>query len=103
MAMDLGGNATIIVMADSDLNAAVEATVSGAFWASGQSCIGTERMFIERNVFDQFATEFVAQTQQLCVGDPMDENADVGTIISPGQSTRIEAWVDMRLIRALRC
>jgi acyl-CoA reductase-like NAD-dependent aldehyde dehydrogenase len=94
MAMDLGGNAPVIVMADSDLNAAVEATVSGSFWASGQNCIGTQRIFVERNVFDQFATEFVAQTQQLCVGDPMDENTDVGPMISPKQSTRIEAWVN---------
>lgn len=94
MAMDLGGNAPVIVMADSDLNAAVAATVSGAFWASGQNCIGSQRIFIERSIFDQFATEFVAQTRQLCVGDPMNENTDMGPMITPEQSSRIETWVD---------
>jgi acyl-CoA reductase-like NAD-dependent aldehyde dehydrogenase len=94
MAMDLGGNAPVIVMADSDLNAAVAATVSGAFGASGQNCIGSQRIFIERNIFDQFATEFVAQTRQLCVGDPMNENTDMGPMITPEQSARIETWVN---------
>jgi acyl-CoA reductase-like NAD-dependent aldehyde dehydrogenase len=93
MAMDLGGNAPVIVMADSDLDAAVQATVSGAFWASGQNCIGTQRIFVERSVFDQFASEFVAQTRQLHVGDPMDENTDVGPMITLEQAKRINAWV----------
>lgn len=93
IAMDLGGNAPVIVMADSDLNAAVAATVSGAFWASGQNCIGTQRIFVERSIFDQFASEFVAQTRQLHVGDPMDENTDVGPMITLEQSQRINAWV----------
>jgi acyl-CoA reductase-like NAD-dependent aldehyde dehydrogenase len=93
MTMDLGGNAPVIVMADSDLDEAVSATVSGAFWASGQNCIGTQRIFIERSVFDQFSAEFVAQTQALSVGDPMDDVTDVGPMITPAQSTRIQSWV----------
>jgi len=94
MTMDLGGNAPVIVMADSDLSEAVSATVSGAFWASGQNCIGTQRIFIERSVFDQFSMAFVAQTQALCVGDPMDDTTDVGPMITPAQSMRIQSWVD---------
>ena len=94
IAMDLGGNAPVIVMADSDLNAAVAATVSGAFWASGQNCVGSQRIFIERSIFDQFSSKFVAQTQQLCVGDPMNEKTDMGPMITPEQSARIETWVD---------
>ena len=93
IAMDLGGNAPVIVMADSDLSAAVAATVSGAFWASGQNCIGTQRIFVERSVFDQFASEFVAQTRQLHVGDPMDQNTDVGPMITLEQAKRISGWV----------
>ena len=94
MAMDLGGNAPVIVMADSDLHKAVTATVSGAFSASGQNCISTQRIYIERSIFDQFATQFVAQTRALCVGDPMHENTDIGPMITTEQSERIEAWVN---------
>ena len=78
MTMDLGGNAPVIVMADSDLDKAIAATVSGAFWASGQNCIGTQRIFIERSVFDKFSADFVAQTQALIVGNPLNEATDVG-------------------------
>ena len=92
--MDLGGNAPVIVMADSDINKAVAATVSGAFWASGQNCIGTQRIFVERSVFDQFSVEFVAQTKALTVGNPMDEATDVGPMITPEQSIRIQSWVE---------
>ena len=93
MTMDLGGNAPVIVMADSDLDKAVAATVSGAFWASGQNCIGTQRIFIERSVFDQFSAKFVTQTQALIVGDPLDEATDLGPMITPEQSARIQSWV----------
>ena len=92
--MDLGGNAPVIVMADSDLDKAVAATVSGAFWASGQNCIGTQRIFIERSVFDEFSAAFVGQTKMLNVGDPMNESTDVGPMITPEQSMRIKSWVD---------
>ena len=92
--MDLGGNAPVIVMADSDLDKAVAATVSGAFWASGQNCIGTQRIFIERSVFDEFSAAFIGQTKMLNVGDPMNESTDVGPMITPEQSMRIKSWVD---------
>ena len=93
MTMDLGGNAPVVVMADSDLDKAIAVTVSGAFWASGQNCIGTQRIFIERSVFDQFSAEFVVQTQALIVGDPLDEATDVGPMITPEQAIRIQSWV----------
>ncbi|MGS2717850.1 aldehyde dehydrogenase family protein [Eionea flava] len=94
MSMDLGGNAPVIVMADSDIHTAVDATVSGAFWASGQNCIGTQRILIERSAFDRFVSTFVAQTQRLRVGDPMDESVDVGPMINVEQAMRIESWVN---------
>jgi acyl-CoA reductase-like NAD-dependent aldehyde dehydrogenase len=92
--MDLGGNAPVIIMADSDLDKAVKATVSGSFWASGQNCIGTQRIFVERSIFDKFLPAFVEQTKALNVGDPMNESTDVGPMITPEQSMRIQSWVE---------
>ena len=94
ISMDLGGNAPVIVMADCHLHLAVEATVSGAFWASGQNCIGTQRILIERAVFDQFVNTFVAHTKSLRMGNPMDESVNIGPMINVEQAMRIEAWVN---------
>ena len=94
IAMDLGGNAPVIIMADSDLDKAVKATVSGSFWASGQNCIGTQRIFVEHSIFDKFLSAFVEQTKALNVGDPMNETTDVGPMITPEQSMRIQSWVE---------
>lgn len=94
LAMDLGGNAPVIVMADSDLAAAIDACVSGAFWAAGQNCIGTQRILIEAPAFDAFKKGFVEKTRALVVGDPADERTDVGPMISEAAAKRAEALVN---------
>ena len=94
LAMDLGGNAPVIVMADADLEKAVEACVSGAFWAAGQNCIGTQRLLIERPVYDAFRDAFVTRTAALRPGDPAKENTDLGPMISEAAARRAENLVD---------
>ncbi|MBW8089365.1 aldehyde dehydrogenase family protein [Streptomyces hygroscopicus subsp. hygroscopicus] len=90
LAMDLGGNAPVIVMDDADLDEAVESCVWGAFWAAGQNCIGTQRILVAQEVYDAFRDAFVARTELLRTGDPADEHTDVGPMITPeaGQATR---------------
>ena len=63
LAMDLGGNAPVIVMDDADLDEAVASCVSGAFWAAGQNCIGTQRILIAHEVYERFRDAFVARTE----------------------------------------
>ncbi|MGB0901757.1 aldehyde dehydrogenase family protein [Halocynthiibacter sp.] len=93
MSMDLGGNAPVIVMPDADIADAVDACVSGAFWASGQNCIGTQRIFCHGDVFEQFLTLFKNATVNLVFGDPMDDITDVGPMASAVEAERIESWV----------
>ena len=81
-AMDLGGNAPVIVMKDADLSDAVESCVSGSFWASGQNCIGVQSILIDKNIYQEFENQFVEQTKKLIVGDPLNEETDVGPMIS---------------------
>lgn len=102
LAMDLGGNAPVIVMADADLDHAVEALVSGAFWAAGQNCIGTQRILVERQVYDTFRDRFVARTARLVAGDPLLETTDVGPMISDVAAERAEAAVDAALVLGAR-
>lgn len=97
LAMDLGGNAPVIVMADCDANDAVEACVSGAFWAAGQNCIGTQRILIEAPVYEAFKKGFVEKTRALVVGDPANERTDVGPVISEAVAKRSETLVNQAI------
>jgi acyl-CoA reductase-like NAD-dependent aldehyde dehydrogenase len=91
--MDLGGNAPVLVMADCDLKEAAEACVSGAFWAAGQNCIGTQRILVARPVYAAFTRYLVELTAAMQVGDPLAEATDMGPMISAEQAQRIEGWV----------
>ncbi|MFT3875125.1 MAG: aldehyde dehydrogenase family protein [Propioniciclava sp.] len=83
LSMELGGNAPVLVFEDADLDRAVEACVSGAFWAAGQNCIGAQRLLIQRTIYQAFRARFIERTRQLVTGDPLDEATDVGPMISP--------------------
>ncbi|MBW9064324.1 aldehyde dehydrogenase family protein [Rhizobium herbae] len=97
LAMDLGGNAPVIVMENCNFDAAVEACLSGAYWAAGQNCIGTQRILIQRPIYEQFKTRFVAETRALRTGNPMDEDTDVGPMISEKAVVRAVAMVERAL------
>ena len=94
LAMDLGGNAPVIVMDDADLDNAVASCVSGAFWAAGQNCIGTQRILIAREVYGRFRDAFVGRTKLLRVGNPLDEGTDVGPMITKEAALATQANVD---------
>jgi acyl-CoA reductase-like NAD-dependent aldehyde dehydrogenase len=99
LAMDLGGNAPVIVLGDCNLNDAVEACISGAFWAAGQNCIGTQRLLVHASVYDEFKRCFIQGTQQLKLGDPAHAETDVGPMISIDAAARAKAMVDDALRR----
>ncbi|PDT81629.1 aldehyde dehydrogenase family protein [Sinorhizobium sp. BJ1] len=94
LAMDLGGNAPVIVMENSDFDAAVEGCVSGAYWAAGQNCIGTQRILVQRPAYERFKAEFVARTAKLKTGNPMEADTDVGPMISEKAVSRAAAMVE---------
>jgi glyceraldehyde-3-phosphate dehydrogenase (NADP+) len=94
LAMDLGGNAPVIVMENSDFDAAVEGCVSGAFWAAGQNCIGTQRILVQRPIYGRFKAEFVTKTMKLKTGNPLEADTDVGPMISAKAVSRAAAMVE---------
>ena len=91
--MELGSNSPVIVMADADLDWAAESCVSGAFWAVGQNCIGVQRIFIERSAYDRFAERFVAITRKMKVGRQLEEDTDMGPMITLAEAERVERWI----------
>lgn len=94
ISMELGSNSPVIVLKDADFSDAVESTVSGAFYAAGQNCLGVQRVYIEHDIYDQFCSSFVARTQQYQVGDKMLETTDMGPMISEKEAIRVESWVN---------
>ncbi len=97
LAMDLGGNAPVIVMGDCNLEAAVESCVSGAFWAAGQNCVGTQRLLIQASIYEAFRERFVSQARALVVGDPLQADTDIGPMITAQAAQNAEQVVNEAL------
>jgi glyceraldehyde-3-phosphate dehydrogenase (NADP+) len=91
--MELGSNSPVIVWRDADFEWAAETCVSGAFWAAGQNCIGVQRIYIHREVYDRFKQLFVERTKAYTIGDKMDDATDMGPMINEGEARRVERWV----------
>ena len=92
--LELGGNAAVVVDQDADLDDAVERIVFGAFYQSGQSCIGVQRILVHESIYDAFKAMLVAKTKTLVAGDPHDRETFIGPMISEKEATRLEGWID---------
>ncbi len=92
--LELGGNAAVVVDHDADLDDALERIIFGAFYQSGQSCIGVQRIIVHESVYDRFKAMLVEKTRTLVAGDPKDRATFIGPMISEGEATRLEGWID---------
>jgi len=95
--LELGGNAACVVDADADLDDAVERLVVGAFYQSGQSCIGVQRILVHQSIYDQLKSKLVAATKKLIAGDPKRDDTFIGPMISEKEAGRLKAWIDAAL------
>jgi len=91
--LELGGNAACIVDADADLEDAVDRIIFGAFYQSGQSCVGVQRIIVHADVYDDFRERLVAKTKKLAVGDPKEETTFIGPMISEKEAARLDDWI----------
>ena len=91
--LELGGKAPLIVLADADIDAAVDATVFGAYANAGQICMSTERVIIERGVADAFAAKLAKRVAALPVGNPNDGEFVIGSVVGPGTVERVKRLV----------
>jgi len=91
--LELGGNAAVIIDHDADLDDALERVTFGAFYQSGQSCIGVQRIIIHANVYDRFRSMLVARTKSLVSGDPKDRNTFIGPMIDVKEASRLDGWI----------
>ncbi|MGC2486041.1 MAG: aldehyde dehydrogenase family protein [Acidimicrobiales bacterium] len=92
--LELGGHSPLVVMADSDLGRASDAAFAGAYWAAGQKCTATRRIYVQDDAYDEFESLFVARISSARVGDPSDPATEVGPVVSSSQLDMLLAAVD---------
>jgi len=93
VALELGGNAGVIVEPDADLERAVERCAVGGYSYAGQSCISVQRILVHREVLDEFLRRFTARVARLRTGDPLDPATEVGPMIDEAAARRAESWI----------
>lgn len=91
--LELGGNAAVVIMPDADLDDAADRTVFGAFYQSGQSCIGVQRILVHDAVYDAYKAKLVERTAKLIAGDPRAEDTFVGPMIDIKEAARLDGWI----------
>jgi len=92
--LELGNATPVIVAADADVGDVAARLAAHAFSFAGQSCISVQRIYVERKAYDAFLGHFVPRVNALVVGDPADEETDVGPLISQDDRDRVLAWID---------
>ncbi len=91
--LELGGNAACVVDEDANIEDAVKRLLIGAFYQSGQSCIGVQRIMIHESIYDEVKSKLVAETKKLKCGNPRNEDTFVGPMISVSEAKRLDDWV----------
>jgi acyl-CoA reductase-like NAD-dependent aldehyde dehydrogenase len=92
--LEMGGNGPLVVMDDANLDAAVEATITGCFYLAGQVCTASERILVHDAVHDEFVDKLIARTKQLKVGNPLDEATDMGPLNNRANADKVQAHID---------
>jgi alpha-ketoglutaric semialdehyde dehydrogenase len=92
--LELGGHNPLVVLADADLDRAVEAAYAGAFWSGGQKCTATRRIYVQDAVYDDFRSRFVARIERGVVGDPNDPQTEVGPLVNEKQLDEVLAGIE---------
>ncbi len=93
VSLELGGNAGVIVAEDADIKPAVAKITVGGFSAAGQSCISVQRIFVHKNIYDEFRAKLVDETKKIKFGNPYEEDTITGPMITEDEAMRAESWV----------
>jgi len=92
ISLELGGKNAGIVFADCDMDKAIEGTMRSAFANCGQVCLGTERVYVERSIFDEFVSRLKTEAEKLIIGPPDDATANLGPLISQKQRDKVLSY-----------
>ena len=91
--LELGGNAACVVDENTNLDDAVARIIFGAFYQSGQSCIGVQRIYGHQSQYAELKQRLVEKATQLKMGDPKKEDTFIGPMISESEAKRLDKWI----------
>ncbi|HEX7174604.1 MAG TPA: aldehyde dehydrogenase family protein [Pyrinomonadaceae bacterium] len=94
VALELGGNAPVIVDETADVEFAAERTAAAAFAYAGQVCISAQRVFVHEQVAERFNELFVGRARAMRAGDPLDEATEISNMIDEAAARRVEGWIN---------
>lgn len=100
--LELGSNAALVVAADADLDAAVDAVLRGGFYASGQACISVQRVLVVEQVAEDFTARLLERLGDVVTGDPRDPGTRVSALIDERSTARVLDWVDKAVVAGAR-
>ncbi|HZQ63809.1 MAG TPA: aldehyde dehydrogenase family protein [Gaiellaceae bacterium] len=92
--LELGGKSPNLVFADADLGSAIPSAVWSIYYAAGQSCEARSRVLVEKSLYDEFVSAFVAKAESIKVGDPLDPETQMGSLISAAHRDRVHGYVE---------
>jgi len=95
VSLELGGKSPNIVFADADVEAAAKSAPMAVFANTGQDCCARSRVLVEKSAYKKFLDAFVAATESVVVGDPLDESTQVGPMVSAKQRETVEGYIDI--------
>ena len=83
--LEMGGKNPLVVLADADLDQAVECALQGSYFSSGQRCTASSRLIVTRGIYDQFVEKLKARLEQIVVGDARDPKTQIGPVVTDDQ------------------
>jgi glyceraldehyde-3-phosphate dehydrogenase (NADP+) len=92
--LELGGNAAVVIEPDANLDFALPRMIMGSFSYSGQICISIQRIFLHEKIYERFMADFIQATKKLKMGNPLEEETDIGPMITLDAAKQTEEWVE---------
>ena len=97
LSLELGGKNATIVLADADLDQAVQGAAKAAFTNSGQVCLCGSRIMVHASIADEFIESFVEKVAAMRIGEPGDEATQIGTVISMTHLEKVESYINLAI------
>jgi len=97
VSLELGGKSSLLVLADADLDLAVELACGGGFFNAGQMCSATSRVLVAAELFDEFLQRLKVRAEAICVADPFDPEVEMGALVNQAQYQRVLGHIERGL------
>jgi 5-carboxymethyl-2-hydroxymuconic-semialdehyde dehydrogenase len=93
--MELGGKSPFVVFEDADLARALDAAIFMIFSNNGERCTAGSRILVQQSIYADFVEKFTARAKRISIGDPLDENVNVGPMISPEHLAKVRRYIEL--------